>query len=392
MQQIQKRRFPYGIAALSLVVILGFIPMVIRFINGIGAVSNLSDGRPWGFWISVDLYCGVALAAGGFTLAGWVYLFNREKYHAVARPAILTAFLGYTLVILALLVDLGQPWYIWHALIYWNIHSPLFEVAICVMTYTTVLALEFSPAVFEALSRSNLPGLRWFNWHLPLRIVRTIQIPLVIAGVVLSTLHQSSLGSMLLMMPETLHPLWYTPILPILFLTSAIAVGPAMVIFETTLSSRAFGHRIPTDILGGLGRGIPYILGVYLLFKLGDLAVRGDLGMIFTAWPYNMLWWGEVLIGAILPIALFSMKRIRQSRSGVFWSAALVVLGLMFNRFNVSMLALEMRAGYTYFPHWMEIAISAGLVADAMLVIAGALTPADGRSRETVLEAGAAGD
>jgi Ni/Fe-hydrogenase subunit HybB-like protein len=365
----QKRTFPFGLSFLTLVVILGLIPMVIRYVNGLGAVSNLSDGRPWGFWISFDLYCGVALAAGGFTLAGWVYLFNREKYHAVARPAVLTAFLGYTLVILALLVDLGQPWYIWHAIIYWNIHSPLFEVAICVMTYTAVLALEFCPAVFEGLSKSNLPVVRRFNWHIPLRFIRTIQIPLVIAGVVLSTLHQSSLGSMLLMMPETLHPLWYTPILPILFLTSAIAVGPAMVIFETTLSSRVFGHKLPLDILSGLGRVIPYILGLYLLLKLMDLMARGEIGLIFTAYPQNLLWWGEMLIGVILPIIFFSVPKVRQSRSGVFWCATLVVLGLILNRFNVSMLALAIRPGFTYFPHWMEVAISAALVADALLVI-----------------------
>ena len=365
----QRRKFPFGITALTILVILGLIPVIIRYINGLGAVSNLSDGRPWGFWISFDLYCGVALAAGGFTLAGGVYLFNREKYHAVARPAVLTAFLGYTLVILALLVDLGQPWYIWHAIIYWNIHSPLFEVAICVMTYTAVLALEFSPAVFEALSRSNLAIFRWFNWHIPLRFIRSVQIPLVIAGVVLSTLHQSSLGSMLLMMPETLHALWYTPILPILFLTSAIAVGPAMVIFESTLSTRAFGHKLSLDILSGLGKAIPYILGIYLLLKLVDLTARGDIGLIFTAYPQNLLWWGEIIIGVVLPIILLSMPSIRQSRSAIFWSAVLVVLGLVFNRFNVSMLALSMRPGFTYFPHWMEVAISAALVADAMLVI-----------------------
>ena len=354
----QRRSFPLGTTILGILVILGLIPMIIRYINGIGAVSNLSDGRPWGFWISFDLYCGVALAAGGFTLAGWVYLFHKEKYHAVARPAVLTAFLGYTLVILALLVDLGQPWYIWHAMLYWNIHSPLFEVAICVIMYTAVLALEFSPAVFERL-----------RWNIPLRIIRTIQIPLVIVGVVLSTLHQSSLGSMLLMMPESLHPLWYTPILPILFLTSAIAVGPAMVIFESTLSSKAFGHELSLDILSGLGRAIPYILGIFLLLKLTDLTARGDIGLIFTAYPQNLLWWGEIIIGSVLPITLLSMPSVRQSRTAIFWSAVLVIVGLVFNRFNVSMFALAMRPGFTYFPHWMEVAISVGLVADSMLVV-----------------------
>jgi len=368
MRQL-KQSLPTGTFILGCLVILGLIPMVLRYINGLGAISNLSDGRPWGFWISFDLYCGVALAAGGFTLAGIVYIFGREKYHSVARPAILTAFLGYLLVIFALLIDLGQPWYIWHAIIYWNIHSPLFEVALCVMTYTIVLALEFSPAVFERLSELNVPVIRRFNWRIPLRVIRAIQIPLVIAGIALSTLHQSSLGTMLLMMPQTLHPLWYTPVLPLLFLLSAIAVGPAMVIFESTLSNRAFGHELAIDVLSGLGRALPYILGLYLLLKLVDLMVAGELGLIFTAYPINLLWWTEIIIGVVTPIILLSRPAIRQNRRGVFWSSVLVIFGLVLNRFNVSMLALGMRPGFTYFPHWMEIAISVALVADALLVI-----------------------
>jgi len=301
----KKRSIPVGTIVLSSLVIIGLVSIILRYVYGLGATTNLSDGRAWGFWISFDLYCGVALAAGGFTLAGWVYVFKKDKYHAVARPAVLTAFLGYTLVILALLVDLGEPWYIWRAIFNWNIHSPMFEVAMCVMTYTCVLALELSPAIFEK-----------FNWHVPLRIIRTIQIPLVIAGVVLSTLHQSSLGSMLLMMPTTLHPLWYTPILPIMFLISAIAVGPAMVMFESNLSSRAFGHRLSHDIMSGLGRGLPYILGLYLLLKILDLAVAGEIGLIFTAFPDNLLWWGEIIVGVILPIILFSIKTVLGSLTG----------------------------------------------------------------------------
>lgn len=365
----QKRPLSIGTSILSILVILGLAVMIYRFINGLGAISNLSDGRPWGLWISFDLYCGVALAAGGFTLAGAVYIFRLEKYHPVVRPAILTAFLGYTLVILALLVDLGQPWYIWHIIINWNVHSPLFEVGMCVLTYTIVLALEFSPAVFEGLNRSNFPVVRNINWCIPWGIIRAIQIPLVIAGVVLSTLHQSSLGSMLLMMPTTLHALWYSPILPILFLISAIAVGPAMVIFESTLSNRVFGHRLETSVLSGLAKIIPYILGLFLLFKFFELAAVGEIGLIFTAYPYNLLWWGEIIVGSVIPIILFSIPDIRQSRKGVFWTSVLVIIGLIFNRFNVSMLALGMRPGYVYFPHWMEFAISIGLVADALLVV-----------------------
>lgn len=352
------QKLPIGTSILAALVIFGAVTMAMRYINGLGAVTNLSDGRPWGLWIGFDVYCGVALAAGGFIVAAVVYIFNLKKYHPLVRPALLTAFLGYTLVILALLVDVGRPWDIWHVIIYWNIHSPLFEVAVCVMTYTAVLALEFSPAVFER-----------FNWHIPLRIIRAIQIPLAIAGIVLSTLHQSSLGSMLLVMPETLNALWYTPILPILFLLSAIAVGPAMVIFETTLSTRVFGQKLDLDILSGLGKAIPYILGLYLLMKLVDLGVAGELSLVFTAYPQNLLWWGEVIIGVILPIILFSMPSVRQNRRALFWSAALIIIGLILNRFNVTMLGLEMRPGFSYFPHWIEFAITAGLVADSLLVV-----------------------
>lgn len=365
----KKRSFPFGTSVLSLLVVVGLAVMIIRYINGLGAISNLSDGRPWGLWISFDLYCGVALAAGGFTLAGAVYIFRLERYRPVVRPAVLTAFLGYTLVILALLVDLGQPWYIWHIIINWNVHSPLFEVGMCVMTYTIVLALEFSPTVFEGLNKSNLPVIRRINWRVPWKVIRAIQIPLIIAGVVLSTLHQSSLGSMLLMMPTTLDALWYTPILPILFLVSAIAVGPAMVIFESTLSTRVFGHKLEMDVLSGLARGIPYILGIYLLLKIIELMTAGEIGLIFTAYPQNLLWWGEIIIGVITPIVLFSIPEIRQSRNAVFWTSILVIGGLMLNRFNVSLLALDIRPGYMYFPHWMEIAVSVGLVADALLVV-----------------------
>jgi len=174
---------------------------------------------------------------------------------------------------------------------------------------------------------------------------------------------------MLLMMPETLHALWYTSILPILFLVSAVAVGPAMVIFESTLSTRAFGHKLDINVLSGLARAIPYILGLYLILKVIDLMAVGELVMIFTAYPENMLWWAEIIIGVILPIILFSFAGVRQNRNAVFWVSVLVIIGLVLNRFNVSMLALDMRPGTVYFPHWMEFAISVGLVADALLVI-----------------------
>jgi len=225
------------------------------------------------------------------------------------------------------------------------------------MLYTAVLALELSPALFERL-----------GWRIPLRIIGFIQIPLIIAGIVISTGHQNSLGSMLLIMTHTIDPLWYTPILPALFFVSAAAVGPAMVIFEGTLSGAALGHKIKQEIFTGLGRIVSGLLVVYLIMRLADLVVAGQLGWIFTRYPQNIYWWIEIGIGVVLPIILFNIPKIQQSRKSMFITALLyIVFGLAFNRFITSMLWLEIRPGYTYFPSWQELAVSIGLVAWAIL-------------------------
>jgi len=352
----KKRSFPIGTSILVVLIVIGLAVAIYRFAYGLGAVTNLSDGRAWGLWISFDLYTGVPLAAGGFTIAATVYIFNLKKYYPIVRSAILTAFLGYLMVIFALLVDVGQPWRLWHILIYWNLHSPLFEVGWCVILYTAVLALEFSPVVFER-----------FNLDVPLQVIRTYQIPLVIIGIVLSTLHQSSLGSMFLMMDYSLNPLWYTPIIQLLFLLSAISVGLAMTIVESTLSAKGLGHEVSQDVLAGLGRAIPYILGLYLVVKLGDVLVAGELGLAFSGTLQSILWLVEIIGGVIAPIVLLAMPSVRQSRNKLFWSAVLVVLGLVLNRFNVSLLGLAPRPGTVYFPHWMEFAISIAVVSGGVL-------------------------
>ena len=198
---------------------IGVVLAISRFSMGLGATTNLSDDIPWGLWIVFDVMGGVALAAGGFVIAGTVYIFHLEKYRPILRPAVLTAFLGYIAVAVGLLFDLGLPWRIWHAMILWQHHSVLFEVAWCVMLYLTVLALEFAPVVLEH---------KWFQHPLFQTIHRLLKwftIPLVIAGIVLSTLHQSSLGSLFLIMPHRLHPLWYTPILPTIVLCNSDWIG-----------------------------------------------------------------------------------------------------------------------------------------------------------------------
>ncbi len=360
--EVQKPgRLPWGTMILVLLVVIAAAVAVARYAKGLGYVSNMSDGRAWGLWIPFDLYCGVPLAAGGFTMAAIVYIFNNKKYLPLARPAILTAFLGYLLVVFALLVDLGQPWYIFKMIWNPNIHSPLYEVGWCVMLYNIVLFLEFIPAVFEKL-----------NWRVPLRLLHMIEIPLIIAGIVISVGHQNSLGSMLLLMGNDLNHLYYTPILPLLFFLHAAAVGPAMVLFETSISNKVFGHHLDVDVLGGVGKLLRIPLVLYLGFRVGDIIAAGEFGALFSSgdWPSNAWWWGETIVGAVIPLILFSLPSVQKSRGWLFGSAILVILGLIVTRFSYTLMSLAMRPGYgTYFPSFGEIAISAGLLAAGMLVI-----------------------
>lgn len=345
-------RLTRGKVLLLNLILLGGIVAGIRFARGLGVVTNLSDRFPWGLWIGFDVLVGVALAAGGFTMAAAVHLFNFRRFEPLLRPAILTAFLGYLLVILALLVDLGRPYRIWHPLIMWNPRSVMFEVAWCVMLYTTVLVLEFSPAVFERLRMER-----------PARMIKAVTVPLVIAGVILSTLHQSSLGALFLIVPEKLHPLWYTPLLPILFFVSALAVAPAMVILEALLSARAYRRQPEVETLGELASVIPVILGVYLLLKLYALGTGGSITWAFAGTVESVMYWLETLLGVALPAFLLAIPEVRRSIKGLLWSSALVVVGVVLNRLNVAVIGMWAAAGTRYLPSWMEVSITAGIVA-----------------------------
>jgi Ni/Fe-hydrogenase subunit HybB-like protein len=334
------------------VIATGTAAAFLRITRGLGASTNLSDQFPWGLWIGFDMLCGVGLAAGGFAITASVYLFNLKRFHPIIRPTVLTAFLGYVFAILGLLFDLGQPQRIWHAMIMWNPRSVMFEVAWCVMLYTTVLALEFSPVVFERLN---------LDW--PRRIIRAITVPLVILGVILSTLHQSSLGSLYLIVPEKLHALWYSPLLPVLFFTSAIAAGLAMVIVESHLCQRAFNHHLEMSLLEPVARTMVVVLSVYGILRLQDLARRGVLASLRHPGYEGTMFFLEVGLGVLLPILLLSIPRVRSTQTGMVTGAILAVLGFVMHRLNVSVTGMERASGVTYFPSWMEIAISLALVA-----------------------------
>lgn len=323
-----------------------------RFFEGLGSVTALSDAAPWGLWITFDVMTGVALAAGGFTMAAAVYVFKLEHYRPILRPAVLTALIGYILVIVGLGLDLGRPWDGWHFITMWQPHSVMFEVAWCVLLYTTVLMLEFSPVIFEKL-----------KWQRPIRIIQSITVPLVIAGVILSTLHQSSLGSVFLIVPSKLSQLWYTPMLPVMFFLSAVAVGPAMVIVESSLSSRAFGRGLERDLLAGLGKASSIALFLYLFVKVADLLVRGAWTRMLAPTFTSGFFWAEIVLGVLLPAVLLAQRSIREDPKALFRAACLVVLGIVLNRFNVGMFGMWAYTGPTYIPSIAEILVSLSVVA-----------------------------
>ena len=334
-----------------LVMVAGLYATYIRIFQGLGAATNLSDQFPWGLWIGFDILCGVGLAAGGFTLAATVHIFNIKRYEPIVRPAILTAFLGYVLVILALLFDLGLPYRVWHPLVMWNPHSVMFEVGWCVTLYTTVLALEFSPLVLERL-----------GWKKTLGWIRAALIPLVILGVILSTLHQSSLGSLYLIVPHKLHPLWYTPLLPVFFFVSALTVGLAMTIFESWHSSKAFGRQLELPLLKGLARVLAVLLAAYLMMRFLDLARRGALPLLFQRGTENSLFALEICL-LLLPMMLLFRSDVRASPRALYGCSVLVIFGFIANRLNVSVTGMEAGSGTHYLPKWTEVAVTLAIVA-----------------------------
>ena len=354
-------RMGFWTAAFGVVLAAFSAVTLIRFTRGLGAVTNLSDRFPWGLWIGFDILCGVGLAAGAFTIMATVHLFHLRRYEPIVRPTLLTGFLGYLFVSIALLFDLGQPWRIWHATIYWNERSVMFEVAWCVMLYTSVLALEFSSVVFERLGFERLR-----------HAIRLVNTPLVIVGVLLSTLHQSSLGSLYLIVPEKLHPLWYSPLLPVLFFLSAISAGLGMVIVESHLSGRVFGRELEVGLLEPLARVMVVVLAVFGVLRLDLLAHAGVLGTIFAPAYESRAFLAEFGLGVVLPVALLAWPQIRRSPTGLVAGATLAVLGFVMHRLNVSVTGLERASGTHYTPSWMEWTVSIGLVAIAFALFAAA--------------------
>jgi len=336
-------------------ILAGIGILAIRFTRGLGATTNLSQPYPWGLWIGFDVLCGVALAAGGYVLGSAVYLFGLERYRPILRAAVLTGFLGYFFVVVAILCDLGRPWRIVYPVFYsYGVASVMFLIAWHVFLYTTDQFIEFSPVICQWLGLRRLQ--RW---------AEALTVGAVIVGVILSTLHQSALGALFLIAPTKLHPLWYTELIPILFFVSSIIAGLAMVIFESSVSHRLFAHRADPNVnldelVIGLGRGAAVALFCYFWLKWIGVARERVWSYLWT--PMGAWFLVEVLGFVLLPCLLFVWATRRNDASTVRVAAVWTIIGIIINRLNISIIAFRWGYPERYLPHWMELVVTAAIV------------------------------
>jgi len=348
---------------------IGLLLIAWRFVSGLGPTTGMNDGYAWGIWIAYDVVTGTALACGGYAVALLCYVLNQGKYHPMVRPAVLTSALGYTLAGVSIVIDVGRYWNLWKVplLWNWNRNSILLEVAICVMSYIFVLWLELSPAILEGFERDGrYPLLRRISLKIH-PFVNRAMIWILALGILLPTMHHSSLGALMLIAPSKLHPLWHTPLLPLLFLGSCLFMGYAVVVFEGEISSEVFRRPRETKMLVSLSWVMVDVLFVFLALRLGDLAWRGRLGLLLTLDFHTVFFLLEMAL--FLAPALLMMKRERRYNPGIqFLSAMMMICAGMLYRFDVYMIQFDPGPGWSYFPSVPEMFITFGLVAVEIMV------------------------
>ncbi|MBU0484900.1 MAG: Ni/Fe-hydrogenase cytochrome b subunit [Proteobacteria bacterium] len=347
------RIFTWPFMACLAVVLIAVYFLAQRFIYGLGAVTNMNDGYPWGIWIAYDVVIGTALACGGYAMALLVYVFNRGEYHPLVRPAMMASMFGYTLAGVSVFFDIGRYWQGYNIFLpgFANFRSVLLEVALCIGTYVLVLWIEFAPAILEKLKADRLKA----------RLNRIIFV-FIALGVLLPTMHQSSLGTMMLAAGYKLSPLWQTGFLPLLFLVSALMIGYAVVIFESTISCVAFRRPLETDLLGRLAGVIPWILVIYLIIRIEDVNLRGYLPLAFSGdLRSNMFLLENTFLGLALLILLYPANRIKPRL--LFLSAVFIMCGAGLYRINTYLVGFDPGNGWQYFPSVQEITITFAIIA-----------------------------
>lgn len=360
----------------ALIFAAGIYSMYARFALGFQASTNLTDPQPWGLWVGLGTLCGVGLSAGGFAIAAAVYLLGFERYRPILRTAVLISFLGYSTVLIGMLYELGLPWRIWHPIFMWNLHSVLFEVSWCVMLYSTVLALEFSPALVEKIPWKKAREL-YLRWH------HSILIALVVVGTLLSSMHQSFLGGLYLVTKGRLDPLWYTPHLTTMFYLSAIPAGLAVTIMAIYLCVRSLNVRVDMNILSDVSWVIAPLLGIYGLFRAIDLINRDALPYLWMWREETLSFWLEIALLVIAPVILLNMDKVRSVPQNLYWVCALVVMGFMTNRLNVSITGLQATSGTYYIPKWTEFAATLATITAAVVAFRYAVIYLDILPRKT---------
>jgi Ni/Fe-hydrogenase subunit HybB-like protein len=331
--------------------------MIYRFVFGLGASTNLSDTNPWGFWIGVDVLCGVALAAGGLVIGTAYHLFGMKQFHHFLRPAILTSLLGYLFSVFGLLFDLGRYYRLPYPMVVsFGFSSIMFLIAWHFALYILVLFIEWSPSFLEWINRKTLR-----EWANKLAIWATV------FGVIIAGGHQAALGALFIVAPGKLHPLWYSELLPVFFLISAIVAGISIVIFESTLTHRIFKQQVSHFDHGEfdrltihLGKGASAALITYFCLKVFGIAHSDTWSLLLT--PYGYWFLLESLGFILLPAFLFAVGARYRHVSMTRWTALWTVLGIILNRLNTSIIAFNWNAMERYYPHWMEVVITVGII------------------------------
>jgi formate dehydrogenase iron-sulfur subunit len=387
--------------ALLVLVVFGIVSLVARFALGLGGSTNLSDTYAWGLWIVFDLVW-IAVAAGAFATAGIIYVFQRKDLYSMGRSAVFMGLLSYSFVMVTLVADLGLPWNFYQLGLQAPEQSAMFEVSWCVGLYVTVLLLEFLPVPLERwkLQKAMEIWKRWSGayvvfaltlfvyllsrsffyaaltaalfgflaWAFRAKDKKADPIMLAIAAVTLSTMHQSSLGSLFLLMPDKLAPQWWSPVMPVSFFLSSIAAGTSLVILIEMWIAQAWKRKLPIVQLSSMGQISCWALVIYLVFRLGDMAARGEFSAAFSG-RLGFLFATEILLGGIVPLALLAPSSLRLQPKVLFAGALLATLGVIFNRVNVVLLAIHLKgpmpqiAPASYMPTIFEWGVSVGLIA-----------------------------
>jgi Ni/Fe-hydrogenase subunit HybB-like protein len=329
----------------------------VRYAFGIGSVANINNAYPWGWWVGYGIMTMIAVGGVGFTITGLVEVLGVHRYHPFLRPAVLMALLCYTSAIVMLMVELGRPWKVWMVLVSWAPTSALYEVGWCAFLYLSVLAFEFVQVPVEQL-----------GWGRALRILRAIYIPIMLLGVTLSHLHQSSLGTLMTLLPNKVNVLWWSDLLPVIFLISAMMAGPAMAILEHLAAARWLGFTPRMDLLAGLARIEAWLVALVLMVQVGDLFYRGGSNAMLSGTWLALSFWVEILVGLLLPLVLLILPEVRESRGGLATACSLVVAGVLLHRMNVAVIGLRARHWETYTPSLGEIGITLGITAGAVFV------------------------